>query len=249
MLSTVNTYENIYFTTDVIQFPTAKKKRTNSSLKSNGVPKATAADPIRSIDEVHAMQQYFIDNDEVRNYTMFTLGISFALRAGDLLGLKFDDVFTTSGNVRSKIVLYEDKTSKRNVIAVNKRCKAVLEAYLQYSFEKLGIKFGMSWKSWPLFYGRQKAADGTPKAISIQMLNQILKRAAADCGIDGHISSHSMRKTFVYQMIQAHQGDQNTLLLLQHMLNHSDVRTTFRYCGIEEEEIAVLREEMGGLLI
>lgn len=246
MLNAVNTYENAYFTTDVIQFPTRKNKRTNSALKSNGIPKATAADPIRTVEEIHTMQQYFIDNNEVRNYTMFTLGISFALRAGDLLSLTFGDVFTNSGSVRSKITLYEDKTNKRNVIAVNKRCKAVLEAYLQYTIERLGAKFNMDW---PLFYGRQKAADGRPKAISIQMLNQVLKRAAADCGVDGHISSHSMRKTFVYQMIQAHQGDQNTLLLLQQMLNHSDVRITFRYCGIEEEEIAALREEMGGLLI
>lgn len=246
MINAATTYENTLFTTDIIQFPTSSRKRTNSCLKSNGVPKATAADPIRSIDEVHAMQQYFIDNDEIRNYALFTLGISFALRAGDLLSLKFGDVFTADWCVKDKIVLYEDKTNKRNVVSINKHCKTVLKSYLDYCMGKLGAR--LDWR-WPLFYSRTKAPNGFPKPISIQMLNQVLKRAAKDCNISGHISSHSMRKTFVYQMIQAHQGDQNTLLLLQQMLNHSDVRITFRYCGIEEEEIAGLREEMGGLLI
>lgn len=247
MINAVNTYENTLFSTDVIQFPKAQNKRTNSKLKSNGVPKPTAADPIRDVNDIHTIQQYFLDNGEIRNYTLFTLGISFALRAGDLLSLKFSDVFTSSWTVRNKIVLYEDKTNKRNVVSINKHCKAVLEQYLDYVFSKVGAQVGMI--NWPLFYGRTKAADGNRKAISLQMLNDILKRAAADCKISGHLSSHSMRKTFVYQMIQAHQGDQNVLLLLQQMLNHSDVRITFRYCGLEEEEIADLREEMGALLV
>lgn len=237
---------------EVIQFPVAlqeifyepeiKPARTNSPLKSNGQPKATPADPIRSEEDLHKMQQYFLDKKQYRNYLLLTLGVSFALRAGDLLSLDITDVYNDDGTVRDELCLYEDKTNKRNRIKINATCKAALEKYFEMLPEPI-------YRRDPLFRSRETDGLGQPRAITIKQLDNILKKAAKECGITYHISTHSLRKTFAYLLITKYKGDQEVLYALQYMLNHSDIRTTFRYTGIQNDVASKLREDVGGMLL
>lgn len=217
-----------------------KIEKTNSPYKSNGVLKARPADPIKDVEDIAKVQKYFLKRKEYRNYLIFTLGISFALRAGDLLSLKVKDVYNEDGTVKKEFTIYEDKTNKRNTIVINEQCREILDKYFYMISDHSD--------DGPLFESATKGKHGEARSINISALNKILSRAARDCNLPGHISSHSMRKTFVYHTIKAHDSDQRILLLLQKMLNHSDARTTLRYCGIEAEEIAALREEMGNLI-
>lgn len=232
----------------VLQFPTIETTdtRTNSPYKSNGVRKATPAEPIRDPANIQRIQQYFLNRREIRNYTLFTLGLSFTLRIGDLLSLKFRDVYTRDRKVKDRFTLYEDKTNKRNTININSRCQEVLDVYLDWAYFTLG-----RWPQddEPLFFSKTSINKAALKAISITMVDKVLARAEKDLDLPDHLSSHSMRKTMVYQTIKNSNYDQSTLYLLQRMLNHSDQRITFRYCGIENEAIAQLRENMGSLLL
>lgn len=232
----------------VLQFPTTENSnaRTNSPYKSNGVRKATPAEPIRDPANIQRIQQYFLDRREIRNYTLFTLGLSFTLRIGDLLSLKFGDVYEHNGLVKDHFSLYEDKTNKRNTININSKCRQLLDEYLDWTYTTLG-----RWPQddEPLFFSKTSINKAALKAISITMVDKVLARAERDLDLSDHLSSHSMRKTMVYQTIKNSNYDQSTLYLLQRMLNHSDQRITFRYCGIENEAIAQLREDMGALLL
>lgn len=242
--------KNLEVADNVLQFPDLKlvdnntdkkaESTTQSKYKSNGVLKPTAAEPIRRMEDVHAMQQWFLDHGQFRNYTIFTLGISWALRAGDLLSIEIGDVCDIDGAIYDHFVIYEDKTDKRQEIIITEENRKLLARYI----DTLDRKY--PWD--PLFQSRQRGKNGDKKAINLNRLNQILYQAAAECGIKEHISTHSLRKTFVYHMIKAHEGDQETLLLLQKMLNHSDLRITFRYCGIEKERTTELRNEISALL-
>lgn len=234
-------------TNNIVSFPKiVREPHTVSNLKSNGVKKATPADPIRNIEDVQRVQQYFLDRHEIRNYTLFSLGVSFTLRIGDLLSIRFGDVFTTNGKVKKEVILREQKTTKRNKVSINSKCRQILDSYLDWTYKTLG-----RWpdQDEPLFFSRTSKQDGELKAISISMVDKVLRRVKRDLNLEEHLSSHSMRKTMIYHTIKNNNYDQATLYLLQRMLNHSDQRITFRYCGIEDEAIAQLREDMAGLLI
>ena len=101
----------------------------------------------------------------------------------------------------------------------------------------------------PLFRSRNRDKEtGLPKAITIQRLNQILAEAAKALGLDDHVSSHSMRKTYAYQQIKGSNYDQKVMYALQHGFNHSDIRITMIYSGIEDDIVKDLREKMGDML-
>lgn len=230
---------------NLVQFPLNQEKqqyvRTNSPLKSNGQPKARPADPIRDIKDVHKMQQYFLDNNQQRNYLMLTLGISFALRAGDLLNLTIENVFYQNGTARPYVELYEDKTNKRNKIKINKTCKEALEKYFADLPDPV-------FNSDPLFPSREKDQYGFKKPLTLRQFNNILKKAADECNVEDHISTHSMRKTYAYQSMKANGNNQETLYALQYAFNHSDIRTTMRYTGMQADKADKLRDDIGDML-
>ena len=219
-----------------------KKERTNSALKSDGKPKATAADPIRDIADVHELQNYFREKGQLRNYLLVTLGISFALRAGDLLSIRLMDVYGANWEVKKEFYLYEDKTNKRNRIHINSVSKQALEEYR-------GMIKAEKPDTTPLFASRKRDADGNCRAITIQHLNHILAEARKEIGIEDHISSHTFRKTHAYHMIKESNYDSQVLYALQHGFNHSDIRVTMIYSGIEDDMVDEVKERMGSLLI
>lgn len=227
----------------IIQFPIAvNNNHTPSALKSNGQPKATAADPIRDIADIHKIQQYFLNKGSYRNYMLITLGISFALRGGDLLSIINRQVYNQDGSVKTSFTLYEDKTDKRNTIYINNKSREVLDKYREIQGDKFNLDD-------PLFMSREKDLNGNHRPITLRQLNRILADAAKAIGIKEHISSHSARKTFAYQNMKRTNFAQDTLFALQYMYNHEDIRTTYIYCGIEAEKIAAMRDATGSLLL
>lgn len=240
----MNTATNILPMGQLLAFPTQETKpiRTNSPLKSNGQPKATPADPIKEEIKLRELQHYFQTQNNLRNELLFTLGLSFAIRGGDLLSLTLGHVYWPDGTPKDTFKLYEDKTNKRNTIDVNNKCQELLCRY--YQERKDGFNLAD-----PLFISREKNADGTPRALSLRQLNRILGTAAKAVGIDSHISSHSLRKTFGYQAMKQSNYSQDTLYALQYIFNHSDIRVTYIYTGLEQDKAKGVREMVGNLLL
>lgn len=217
------------------------KRRTTDSYKSNGMPKATAADPIRNPEHIKAMRQYYIDHGQIRNHAMFTLGIMFGIRAGDLCELRIDQVANSDGSIKPRCRLYEQKTRKTNSPMITPATRDTLRRYL----DDLG-DYGIHDY---LFRSRQRDNHGNYRHITIQQLNNVIKKAARDVGIQDHISSHSLRKTFAYQLLRQHPNDDEVKFALQRMLNHNDFKTTLAYCGIEQEAMDEYRIGLEALVI
>lgn len=239
----MNTATNILPMGQLLAFPTREIKptRTNSPLKSNGQPKATPADPIKEEIKLRELQQYFQTQGNLRNELLFTLGLSFAIRGGDLLSLTLGHVYCPDGTPKDNFKLYEDKTNKRNTIDVNGKCQDLLSRYYQERKDNFSLTD-------PLFISREKNPDGTPRPLSLRQLNRILGAAAKAVGIDSHISSHSLRKTFGYQAMKQSNYSQDTLYALQYIFNHSDIRVTYIYTGLEQEKAKGVREMVSNLL-
>ena len=77
-------------------------------------------EPIRSKKDLNDLANFWLKRGNLRNYTLIILGVCTALRIGDLLRLKWDDVYdSTRGEFRTHIILYERKTGKQKIIALN----------------------------------------------------------------------------------------------------------------------------------
>lgn len=218
-------YDNVIPLFPDIQPP----RRTTSLYKSNGVPKATAADPIRNPAHIKAMQRYYRTKGQIRNYTIFTMGIVFGIRAGDLCEMRIHHILNADGSFKSHCGLYEQKTRKFNNPVITPSMQAMLSEYL----ESLGNYDLDDY----LFRSRQRDKNGNYRPITIQQLNNVIKKAAKAVEITDHISSHSLRKTFAYQLLQQNPGNDEVKFALQKMLNHNDFKTTLTYCGMTQDTL------------
>lgn len=223
-----------------VDFSRKPDRRTTSLYKSNGIPKASTADPIRELSDVHAMQAYFKKHN-IRDYTMFSLGLLFGLRASDLLSLRLDHVLTSDGTFKTHCSLYEKKTRKFNNPLITPQARILLTNYIRtIDYKAL---------SEPLFRSRNSNADGSPRPITIQQFRNVLRKAAKECNVPGNISTHSIRKTFAYHLLKANPNDDNAKFALQKMLNHSDFQTTLTYCGLTQDSVDEVRNSVNDIFL
>ncbi|MCL6485418.1 MAG: tyrosine-type recombinase/integrase, partial [Janthinobacterium lividum] len=87
--------------------------------------KTTTTDAIRDPEQVAAIKELL--KDTVRDLALWTLALNTALRAGDLVGLTWDD--TQDDGTTITITLLEGKTKKRRVIPLNPATSAILRAW------------------------------------------------------------------------------------------------------------------------
>jgi len=241
--NTARIIENNNGSNNVIQFPKLvdiKTPKTNSMYKKDGVLKSTPADPIRSIEDIKKIQQYFLSKKQIRNYAIFTIGITFGLRASDLLKLKFSDVCNDDYSVKSHCRIYEQKTKKFNNPSISSNAAAAITMMI----EKLDYPDFDEY----IFQSIKSDVNGVRQPITLSRLRTILIKAAKDCHIDGHYSTHSLRKTFVYHMLKLNKGDQDAQLTVQAMLNHGSFKTTLRYCGLTQDKSDEMRSGLDQFL-
>ena len=225
----------------VINFPFHLVEKSRLKAKSspkikNRVCHHTASDPIRDEQDIlrakewllHQPQRYINSKLNLRNYLLFTIGINLGRRINDTRNLKVGDFVNQDGTYKKYLEIHESKTGKTARVLINDAIREFLPIYIE--------------KGTPLsdylFQSRTKTTKkGTDPRMTIQRVNQIYHDMAKAVGIEGHISSHSTRKTAVYRMIQNGKNDVRTLINVQKFCNHSDFATTLRYAGIQQEEI------------
>lgn len=177
--------------------------------------------PIKDPKNIEKMKKYFIHKGEIRNYVMFILGLNTSLRISDLLHLRWEDVYNFKTELyREHIVVVEQKTLKKNMIAINNN---IIEA-----LDILRIKLVEINPDNYIFLSR----CGNNRPISRNRAFNIIKQAAEEIGLEANISCHSLRKTFGYQAWK--QGVPPALLM--NIYNHSSLEITKRYLSIDQDD-------------
>ncbi len=181
--------------------------------------------PIKDKRELEAMKKYFLGKNEIRNYTLFCVGINTALRISDILSLRWKDVYDFKcRSFKKHLQLREQKTKKASSIFLNKEALNALKKLLTYcSKSRLPIK-----ENDFIFTGKKH----TGKPLSRSQAYRIISGAAKVLKIAGNIGCHSLRKTFGY--FAARMGIPSTMLM--NIFNHSSFPITRRYLGIEQDE-------------
>lgn len=156
-----------------------------------------------------------------RNYALIVLGLNSALRIGDILSLHWNDVYCAqTKKYKEHISVTEKKTGKENTLAINSSSMEALELY------RTSLK---SFHEENYIFTSQKAPC---QPLSRSQAFRIIKKAALNCGMEEHISCHSLRKTFGYYAWQ--NGIPPALLMS--IYNHSSYEITKRYLGIDQIE-------------
>jgi integrase len=184
------------------------------------------AQPIRNEGDLRQFKEYYrIICPNKRNHLLMVMGLNTALRISDILDLRWGDVYDFElQRCRVHLQITEHKTGKGSVIWINSNIKKTLMEYKEY-LEKEGRG---SRKEQYLFASNRQ----TDQPISRVQAFRIVKKAAADCHLEGVISCHSLRKTFGYHAWR--QGIEPALLM--NIYNHSSFQITVRYLGIEQDD-------------
>jgi integrase len=182
-------------------------------------------DPIRRMKDIQAISKLLSDNP--RNNLLFVMGTNNGLRTGDLLKLKVSDV--KGMRVGDTLIIKEGKTGKRNMLVMNKSIHKSMQIYLE-ALKPMDDD--------PLFASRKGK-----QSITVQCVNNMVKKWTRTINLKGNYGAHSLRKTWGYV--------QRTVYgvgfeILCKRFNHSSPAITMRYLGIEDKEVQnILMNEVG----
>ena len=148
------------------------------------------------------------------------LSFCTACRASDVLKFRWVDVID-----KDETTVQEQKTGKARRIKFNRSVKEKLK--------ELWELMGHPNKALYIF---QNPRTGEP--MTIQNINQRLKQFKYRYRLNiDHFSTHTFRKTFGRYVYDQNGHSAESLILLNKILNHSNIQVTKAYIGITQDEI------------
>ena len=148
---------------------------------------------------------------------LYKIMLFSGLRVSDVLKLKVKDF---RGN---RVEVIEQKKYKVREIKLPEAFKKEMRKYVK--------EFNLKDDDYIIF-SRKKDAQGNIKAVSRIQAYRVIKEVSEALGME-HIGCHSTRKTFGYFEYQ----ETKDIVRLQHILNHSNYKTTMRYIGLDEDMV------------
>ena len=175
-----------------------------------------SVEPIRELKDIRSIKKLLKDNP--RDYALFTIGINTNLRASDLCQITFSMVRDLKAG--DELMINEKKTGKERRINLNQDCVRAIKALIASLDTSLNDED-------QLFQGRQGNID----TIGI---NYLVKKWTRMVNLKGRYGSHTLRKTFGYQMRVQHKV---SIPVLMTIFNHSTQRQTLDYLCVQPDEV------------
>ncbi|MBA7589151.1 Tyrosine recombinase XerC [subsurface metagenome] len=178
-------------------------------------------EPIRSENQIKQIRGNLYKRENPRDYLLFVFGINSGLRIGDILSLRLRDIKDSCGDLKHYLDIKEQKTGKFRKVFFNKQIKEALNFYL----EKTGI-FDLD--QYLFTNEKSKKNEHITRIRAYQLINKWCR----DVGIKYKVGGHTLRKSFGYHLRM--QGI--SIERISSLLNHRNIKVTFRYIGIDDDE-------------
>lgn len=160
---------------------------------------------------------------DFRAYLLIATGCYFGLRIGDLLNLKWIDLFE-----KDEFIITEEKTGKKRKITINSFVKEALSFVANANIT--ASRFDIDGY---LFQNRQR--DRITVQFANYMLHEVFKKYNVSVQ---NGSSHTLRKTFGKRVWEMDGKTERALVYLSEIFSHASIGTTKKYIGITEKQIA-----------
>lgn len=194
-----------------------------------------ASEPVKSMEDIQHISDWFIDQGRLRDNMLFIVGINFGLRVSDLLTLRFSHLIDDQFRFKTTFPILEKKTKNTRKVQKNRYITindAVVDAVTLYLENTPGVKL-----SDYMFRSESNRGGNVNKPMHRNSVERILKEVGEAVGLSAHVATHTLRKTFAYHQMLMSNNDPRKLLLLQKMFGHSTSAQTLDYIGITGEEI------------
>lgn len=176
--------------------------------------------PIKDKKKIALIRKILLKENKKRDWIMINIGINTGLRISDILQLKVKNVKN-----KNKITGIRSKKTKKPInVKINKILKEELNNYIK---DKEPNDY--------LIRTNRHDFDGKLKnePISTTQAYRIIKYVELKAKINENLGTHSLRKTFGYNLYK----NNINISKIQGALQHENQMDTLRYIGVEEEEI------------
>jgi integrase/recombinase XerD len=170
--------------------------------------------------EVKRLLESVSGSDEIslRDRALLEVMYGCGLRASEAIGLEVGDIDVRRGFLRA-----HGKGSKDRTVPLGRQAAGAIERYVRGGRPKL-VGSRLEPKLFVNFRGGPLTRQG---------LYKIIQRHAAEVGLDGKMSPHTLRHTFATHLL----AGGCDLRSVQEMLGHADVATTQLYTHLGNREI------------
>ena len=186
-------------------------------------------------NEIWLVSACFDGTFEVRNRGLFMLGVSTGGRISELLSLQIGDVYQNGRAVSDlrfgKSIVKGGEVSR--AVPVNVDGRHAIEDLVNWHRDR----YGDVDPNRPLFPSRQ---GKRLQPMTRRAAHNVLKAAFEAAGLNGHLATHSLRKSFA-QRLYNRTGD---IFMVQEMLGHRNVSTTQKYLGVNYASVRQAVEEI-----
>ena len=191
----------------------------------------------RPIDNTEIIQvaNCFTGAFEVRDRCLFMLGVSTGGRINELLSLTIGHVYQNGAAVTA--LRYEKSIVKggevSRTVPLNKDGRQAITDLMAWHSER----YGNTESSRPLFPSRNGKGK---KRLTTRAAYNVLKTAFITAGLNGHLATHSLRKSFAQRLYD----NTSDIFVVQKMLGHKSVATTQKYLGVDYARVSNALEEI-----
>ena len=176
------------------------------------VPKAHKSLPkYLTMDEIDRLLDAV---DDIKYKAMFATMYSSGMRVSEVIHLHYDDISRTNMQIHVR----DTKNRMDRYTILSKRC---LDILTQYWFEKgrpRGILFPNKF---------------TGNYLTVNTLEQVMRRAVSDAGLPKNATPHSLRHSFATHLMEQGVERQN----IQALLGHRDPKSTEVYLHVSNKSL------------
>ena len=181
---------------------------------------------VLTLDEINKLMATidYSSDEGTRNRAILEILYGSGLRVTELVNLKISDIFLKEG-----YLIVTGKGSKQRLVPISPEAEKWYKMWLEERAH-IDVKPEFSDIVFVNHYGRQ---------LTRSMIFTIIKRLAAEAGIQKNISPHTFRHSFATHLLQ----NGADLRLIQQMLGHEAITTTEIYTHINIDDLrqAILR--------
>lgn len=217
--------------------------------------KDRSADAIRDVEVINRVVDTWMTEKKYYRTSYFMFSVNSGLRYSDIVSLRVKDVLDEHGKIVDGFSMIEGKTNNLRSVYFNDAMKEVLEFIIKKNDLKAdNFIFMADGNRRKYFLGFEYDSDGN--IIDVKTCNEkydengnerlrapITNKTANDWyhdvkkfGAEGHMTSHTARKTFRYFIATSGGKTEENNVLASQCLGHASVQTTLKYyCNITEE--------------